>query len=140
MYQNLYKSLKVKKVMAISQARSRRKTSGGRYRNYRTKRLHELGNQPRLTKLGERKTKLLKGKFSSTKQVLINANVANVYDAKNKKYSKVKIITIVDNPANRNFIRRNIMNKGAIIKTELGNAKITSRPGQEGTVNAILID
>jgi len=126
--------------MAISQSRSKRKTTGGRYRSYRKKRLHELGNLPRLTKLGERKAKLLKGKFSLVKEVLLNTNVANVYDPKNKKYSKVKIITIVDNPANRNFIRRNIMNKGAIIKTELGNAKITSRPGQEGTVNAVLID
>ena len=126
--------------MAITQTRSRRKTTGGRYRSYRKKRLNELGNLPRLTKLGERKSKLIKGKFSKFKQVLMHANIANVYDAKNKKYSKVKIITIVDNPANRNFVRRNIMNKGAVIKTELGNARITSRPGQEGTVNAVLID
>ena len=126
--------------MAISQSRSRRKVTGGRYIIYRKKRLHELGNLPRLTKLGERKSKIIKGKFSKIKQVLMNANTANVYDPKNKKYAKAKIITIVDNPADRNFIRRNIMNKGAIIKTELGNAKITSRPGQEGTVNAVLID
>ena len=126
--------------MAISQSRSKRKVTGGRYIGYRKKRLYELGNLPRLTKLGERKVKSLKGKFSKVKQVLFNADIANVYDPKTKKYSKVKIITIVDNPANRNFIRRNIMNKGAVIKTELGNARITSRPGQEGTVNAILID
>jgi len=126
--------------MAISQSRSKRKITSGRYKTYRKKRLHELGNLPRLTKLGERKSRLIKGKFSSYKQVLFNIDVANVYDPKNKKYSKVKIITIVDNPANINFIRRNIMNKGAVIKTELGNAKITSRPGQDGNVNAILID
>jgi len=102
--------------------------------------LYELGNLPRLTKLGERKSKAIKGKFAKVKQILFNVDVANVYDPKNKKYSKAKIVTIVDNPANRNFIRRNIMNKGAIIKTEVGNARITSRPGQEGTVNAILID
>lgn len=126
--------------MGISQSRSKRKITSGRYKTYRKKRLHELGNLPRLTKLGERKSRLIKGKFSSYKQVLFNIDAANVYDPKNKKYSKVKIITIVDNPANINFIRRNIMNKGAIIKTELGNAKITSRPGQDGNVNAILID
>ncbi len=126
--------------MAISQARSKRKISGGRYRKYRKKRLHELGNLPRLTKLGELKSKSIKGKFDSYKKVLLTVNFANVYDRKNKKYSKVKIDTIVDNPANRNFVRRNIMNKGAIIKTSLGNARITSRPGQEGTVNATLID
>ncbi len=126
--------------MAIIQSRSKRKITGGRYISYRKKKLHELGNLPRLTKLGERKSKMLKGKFNIYKQVLLHTNIANVYDPKNKKYTKSKIITIVDNPANRNFVRRNIMNKGAIIKTELGNAKITSRPGQEGSVNAVLID
>lgn len=31
------------------------------------------------------------------------------------------------------------MNKGAIIETKIGKARITSRPGQSGTINAILI-
>jgi small subunit ribosomal protein S8e len=31
------------------------------------------------------------------------------------------------------------MNKGAIIDTKLGKAKITSRPGQSGNINAVLI-
>jgi len=126
--------------MAISQSRSKRKTSGGRYIKYRKKRLHELGNLPRLTKLGAKKVRSIKGKFNSYKKVLLSTDEINVYNPKNKKYSKVKIITIVENPANRNFVRRNIMNKGAIVKTELGNAIITSRPGQEGIVNGTLID
>ena len=126
--------------MAISQARSKRKITGGRYRSYRKKRLYELGNLPRLTILGERKLKFLKGKFNKSKNILLSSNIANIYNPKTKKYSKSKIITIVDNTANRNFVRRNIITKGAVIKTELGNAKITSRPGQEGTINAVLID
>jgi len=31
------------------------------------------------------------------------------------------------------------MTRGAVIKTELGNARITSRPGQEKMVNAVLV-
>ena len=126
--------------MAIQQSRSKRKITGGRYRNYRKKRLYELGNLPRLTTLGERKLRLLEGKFNKSKNILLSSNIANVYNPKTKKYSKSKIITMVDNTANRNFVRRNIMTKGAIIKSELGSAKITSRPGQEGTINAVLID
>ena len=53
--------------------------------------------------------------------------------------SKTEIISVVENPANIHYVRRNIMTKGAIIETELGKAKITSRPGQTGTINAILI-
>ena len=126
--------------MAITQSRSKRKISGSRYRSYRKKRLFELGNLPRLTKLGERKIKTIHTKFGKMKRVLLDVNVANVYDPKTKKYSKSKIITIVENKANRHFVRRNIMNKGTVIKTELGNARITSRPGQESIVNAVLIE
>jgi small subunit ribosomal protein S8e len=31
------------------------------------------------------------------------------------------------------------MNKGAIINTKIGKAKITSRPGQSGVINAVLL-
>src|SRR3989344_5666028 len=109
--------------MAITQSRSKRKTSGSRYRSYRKKRLFELGNLPRLTKLGERKLRLIKSKFGKTKKVLLQADTANVYDPKTKKYTKSKIITIVKNSANRHFARRNILTKGAVVKTEAGNAR-----------------
>ena len=56
-----------------------------------------------------------------------------------KKYKKVKILEIISNEANRHFIRRNILTKGTIVKTELGNVRITSRPGQVGTVNGVLV-
>ncbi|MCK5560714.1 MAG: 30S ribosomal protein S8e, partial [Thermoplasmata archaeon] len=45
----------------------------------------------------------------------------------------------IENSANPFYVRRNIINKGAIIDTELGNARVTSRPGQHGMINAILI-
>jgi len=46
---------------------------------------------------------------------------------------------VLENPANRHFVRRNILTKGTIIETVKGKAKITGRPGQEGMVNAVLI-
>ena len=60
-------------------------------------------------------------------------------DPKTKKSSKAKINTVVDNPANRNFIRANILTKGTVVDTDKGKARITNRPGQEGTVNGVLI-
>jgi small subunit ribosomal protein S8e len=71
---------------------------------------------------------------------LLSVDIANVYNPKTKKYSKEKIVTTSANPANRHFARRNIITKGSIIETEKGKARITSRPGQEGTVNAVLIE
>ena len=70
---------------------------------------------------------------------MLSSNIINVYDKNEKKYKKSKIMTIVSNPANRHFVRRNILTRGAIVKTDLGNARITSRPGQEGTINGVLV-
>ena len=66
-------------------------------------------------------------------------DVANILDAKTGKYVKAKIKTVVENPANRHFVRRNIMTRGCIIDTDKGKAKVTNRPGQEGSINAKLI-
>ena len=70
---------------------------------------------------------------------MLSEEIANVYDPKLKKHFKLKILDIVENPANRHFVRRNIITKGAIIKTEKGNAKVISRPGQQGSINAVMI-
>ena len=53
---------------------------------------------------------------------------------------KVKILRILDTPANREFAKRDIIVKGSIIETEKGRAIVTSRPGQDGIVNAILLE
>lgn len=125
--------------MAITQTRSKRKVSSGKYQKYRKKRVHEMGSLPVHTKLGKRKSKIVRGRGGNKKVKLLATELANVYDPKSKKYKKAKIKTILESPANRHFVRRNIMTKGTIIDTELGKAKITSRPGQEGTINAVLI-
>jgi small subunit ribosomal protein S8e len=49
------------------------------------------------------------------------------------------IENVEENTANPNFVRRNLLTKGAIIKTSVGRAKIVSRPGQHGVINAILL-
>lgn len=125
--------------MAITQKRPKRKISGGRYRSWRKKRAHELGSLPSFTKLGKRNISVVRTIGDNRKRVLLSGDIANVYNPKEKKYEKLKIETILENPANRHFIRRNIMTKGTIIKTEKGKARITNRPGQEGHINAVLI-
>ena len=58
---------------------------------------------------------------------------------KSGKSSASKIIEVVENSANPNYVRQNIITKGSIIETEKGKAKVTSRPGQHGVVNAVLV-
>ena len=121
------------------QSRAKRKATGGRYISYRKKKNFELGSQPSFTKLENKKILERRKRGGEIKFKLLSHNIANVFDPKTKKYSKTKIKTVLENPANRHFVRRNIMTKGTVIDTELGKAKITNRPGQENMINAVLI-
>lgn len=125
--------------MVVSQARSRRKLTGGRYVAANKKKSYSLGNLPTFTKIGEPSHKERRTRGGYPKLVSLSVNKANVFDKKSGKAKLVEIKTVVENPANRNFVRRNILTKGAIVETELGKAKITSRPGQQGFLNAVLL-
>lgn len=125
--------------MSITQHRSKRKASGGRYKAKPRKIKALFGRAPSLTKLSSTKLKRIKTMGRNLKIRLVGAEVANVYDPKTKKYSKAKITNILENPSNVHYVRRNIMTKGTVIETDKGKAKITSRPGQDGVVNAVLV-
>lgn len=66
-------------------------------------------------------------------------NVANVTDPATGKSQKTEIRAVVKNPANVDYQRRGVITKGAILDTPLGQAVVTSRPGQHGIVNAVLV-
>jgi small subunit ribosomal protein S8e len=53
---------------------------------------------------------------------------------------KLVIQTVLDNPANIDYNRRGVITKGVIVRTEKGLAKIVSRPGQDGVLNAVLVE
>ncbi len=104
----------------------------------RKKRLREIGRDSLHTRFGESVKKIALRKRGGKKIAsLKETNFANI--SENGKASKVKIKRVVENPASRHFVRQNIISKGAIIETEKGLAKVTSRPTRDGTVNAILV-
>lgn len=124
----------------ITQGRSLVKPSGGLKKHYRKKKLYEKGSQPVMSKLGgERRVRADKVTGGALKLRLLQTAVANVYDPKSKKFVVAKIKTVSNNPANRYFTRANIITRGAILDTELGKAKVTNRPGQDGVINAVIM-
>lgn len=125
--------------MTYFQGRAKRKFTGGKYKKLRSKRRSEIGREPSLTRIGTIKNSVLRVRGGNTKVMLMRAEYANVYIPAEKKTIKVKIKTVKENPANQHYVQRNIINKGVIIETENGNARVTSRPGQDGVVNAILL-
>ena len=70
---------------------------------------------------------------------LMIAKYANISDPRTGKTTKVEILEVIRNPANVDYNRRRVLTKGTIIRTELGTAKIVSRPGQDGVMNAVVI-
>ncbi len=125
--------------MALWQGESRRSKSGRRIRYGRGKRKFEIGRERHLTTIGESRLKKVRTKGNNRKMRAKTTNIVYVIDPKNNKTSKSEIVSVVENKANIHYVRRNIINKGAIIETKLGKARVTSRPGQTGIVNAVLI-
>jgi len=126
--------------MAIWQGKSLRKSTGGRGKANRNKRKIEFGRAPAETKIGDKKIKNIRTKGGNRKIRLANDNRINVLDPKNKKVQLVEIMGVLENTANIQFVRRNIINKGAMVETSLGRVKVTSRPGQHGMVNGVLVE
>lgn len=115
-----------------------RKLTGGKYHKQKKKRLYEKASSEREVFLGETKRKTIKCRSAIAKTTLLKSNIVNL--AKNKKVIKTTIKNVLETPQNNFLARQNRLMKGAIIETPEGKAKITNRPGQEGQVNAVLIE
>jgi small subunit ribosomal protein S8e len=121
-----------------SHGRSPKKRTGGRRRNVRKKRKHELGTSPTETRVEDRKLKIVETRGGNTKVRALRTDVASVADG--DEVVEATIENVAENGANPNYARRNIITRGAIIETTAGTARVTSRPGQDGQVNAVLVE
>ena len=125
--------------MALWQGKSKRKPTGGRLAAHRSKKRSEIGNELQQAKIGELTRKVARSRGGTRKNRLLRTDMASVTDHKSGKSYSSKILAVIENTANPNYVRQNIITKGSIIGTEKGNAKVTSRPGQHGVVNAVLM-
>ncbi len=69
--------------------------------------------------------------------------VLNVLISDKEKTFKAKVLNVVENNANKQFVRQKVITKGAIVVVDINGkehkAKVTSRPGQSGQVTAVLL-
>lgn len=126
--------------MAWHGGQRKRKKTGGKKRDHRSKRLHELGSSPVETSLDETKRKIVTGRARLEKVKLISDRYVNVSDPSTGQTDRLEILDVVENPSNVDYNRRGVITKGTIIRTESGLARIVSRPGQDGVLNAILYE
>ena len=113
------------------------KITGGRRHPLRSRRKYELDRFPNEAIIGKQVTVTRKVRGKNIKSAIKTIDSVNL--AIDSKIKKVKIIKVLENATNNDYQRRGIISKGAILETEEGKCRVVSRPGQHGTVNAILV-
>ena len=127
--------------MGVYHGNDLKKITGGKKRRHvKVKRKYWMGRFPINTTLADKELrKIERVRGGNYKVKLRYAQYANVTDPRTYETKKVKILRVLETPANKELARHGIIVKGTIIETELGIAKVSSRPGQSGVINAILI-
>lgn len=117
-----------------------KKISGGKYIKNRKKKFYEIKGQRRAAKLGEEKKKNRRTKGKNRKIFLLKTKFINVQMKGKEKNKRLEIKNVLETPSNKFLARQNILTKGAIVETDAGKVRITSRPSQEGILNGILME
>jgi small subunit ribosomal protein S8e len=125
--------------MGIWQGRSRRKPTGGRLRPIRKKRRFEIARELQQATVGAGTVKRYRVRGANQKLRILTTQTINVFDPSTKSMKVAKIVTVRENPANPNYVQRNIITKGAIVETDLGLVQVRSRPGQDGVLNGVRV-
>jgi len=108
----------------------------------RKKRKYGTGGKPADTTIGEVKKKKVGVKGGGRKLKLYSTKVINaILDG---KYVKCEVVTVKENPSNKDYVRRNIITKGALLLVKGPNGKelnvrVTSSPGQCGILNGVVV-
>lgn len=126
--------------MSYFQGRDRRKPTGGRLHTAKEKRRYELGSSPVETGMSSDKDLKKESRCygGNVKVRLDKAAYVNVTDPKTNVTKKIKVMKVKNNPSNVDYARRGVITKGAILETELGDVRVTSRPGQHGGLSGLL--
>lgn len=112
--------------------------TGGRRRKFRDKKLAHIGGTFPATKVAAKDLKVsVRGRGGIMNVKLKKASAINVV-MKDGKMRKVAIKRVLESH-NPEYVRMNIITRGAVVETELGKARVTNRVGQDGIVNGVLI-
>ena len=125
-------------LKSVENLRKKKKT-GGRRTQSRGRRIFQIDRYAAESQIGKEQKRIKPIRGTGIKIASITAEYANVSDKTTKKIIRSKIIKTIKNKSNRDYERRGVLTKGSTIETEHGIATITSRPGQDGVINCILV-
>ena len=111
--------------------------TGGRRRVFRDKKLAHVGGVFASTKVATKDVKsTVRSRGGKLKQKLKKAVTINVVTKTGSKKAKVLRVLESHNPE---YVRMNIITKGAVVETDVGKVRVTNRIGQDGVVNGVLV-
>jgi small subunit ribosomal protein S8e len=116
---------------------SGRKYTGGRKIAMRSRRKFEIDRYPNEAVIGNNVKVTRRVRGDNSKTALKTVELANVSNVEENKTTRLKILRVIKNTANKDYERRGVITKGTVIETELGLARVISRPGQVGLINAV---
>ena len=99
---------------------SRRKSTGGRRRLVRGKRRTEISSEQQFALVGESRRKLYRKTGGMQRVRVLSEQTINVSNPAKGTTQTITMSTVIENPSNPNYVRRNILTKGAVVDTELG--------------------
>jgi len=114
------------------------KITGGRRHPLRIRRKYETDRFPNEPVTGAQITVTRHVRGKNSKTALKSIDFVNLSTG-DSKVKKTKILKVLENATNNDYQRRGIITKGAVLETEDGKCRVVSRPGQSGTVSAVLI-
>lgn len=126
--------------MVSYQERSKRTKTGAKVKKAHKKRKNRMGRNPIETHIGTERKKIVRTRGANIKIKAYASDMINVTDRANNTTTRVQISGLEKNTASVDYQRRSILTKGAIVETELGKVRISSRPGQTGQINGILLE
>jgi small subunit ribosomal protein S8e len=116
---------------------SGRNYTGGRKIAMRSRRKFEIDRYPNEAVIGSNVKVTRRVRGNNSKTALKTVELANVSNVEENKTTRLKILRVIKNTANKDYERRGVITKGTVIETELGLARVISRPGQVGIINAV---
>ena len=116
---------------------AKRRPTGGRSRPHRGRRAFEADGYAIEPIVGPASRRPIHRRGGHVTSGVITADFANVSDPSGMVV-KSKIVRVKKSPANRDYERRGVITRGAVLETEAGEAVVTSRPTADGVVNAVL--
>jgi small subunit ribosomal protein S8e len=112
--------------------------TGGRTRKFRDKKLSQMGGVFPATKVSAKDLRVgVRGRGGARSLKLKKASSVSVV-MKDGKMKKAAIKRVLESH-NPEFVRMNIITRGAVLETDVGKVRVTNRVGQDGVVNGVLV-